>query len=71
MCVCEDVSIAKALQQGAMGYLLKTATQRDPVKAVHAIDAGELWVQRKVLTAVLFASHLSSLPRERPRSFFS
>ena len=54
-----------------MGYLLKTATQRDPVKAVHAIDAGELWVQRKVLTAVLFASHLSSLPRERPRSFFS
>ena len=51
--VLEDVCIAKALQQGAMGYLLKTATQRDLVRAIHAIDAGELWVQRKVLTEVL------------------
>ena len=51
--VLEDAFIARALQQGAMGYLLKTATQRDLVKAIHAIYAGELWVQRKVLTEIL------------------
>src|SRR5262245_17649007 len=51
--VLEDVCIAKALQHGAMGYLPKTASQRDLVRAIHAIDAGELWVQRKVLTEVL------------------
>jgi DNA-binding NarL/FixJ family response regulator len=51
--VLEDAFIVEALQQGAMGYLLKTATQGDLVKAVHAVCAGELWVQRKVLTEVL------------------
>jgi DNA-binding NarL/FixJ family response regulator len=60
--VFEDAFIAKALQQGAMGYLLKTATQRDLVKAVHAIYAGELWVQRKVLTVVL--EHMRQIIRE-------
>jgi DNA-binding NarL/FixJ family response regulator len=60
--VLEDTFIAAALRQGAMGYLLKTATQRDLVKAVHAIYAGELWVQRKVLTAVL--EHMRQMIRE-------
>ena len=51
--VLEDAFIAQALQHGAMGYLPKTATHRDLIKAIHAICAGELWVQRKVLTEVL------------------
>jgi DNA-binding NarL/FixJ family response regulator len=54
--VFEDACIAKTLRQDATGYLPKTATQRDLVRAIHAIDAGELWVQHKVLTEVLFAS---------------
>ena len=36
-----------------MGYLLKTATQADLVKAIRTTHAGELWAQRKVLTQVL------------------
>jgi DNA-binding NarL/FixJ family response regulator len=60
--VLDDAFIVEALQQGAMGYLLKTATQRDLVKAIHAIYAGELWVQRKVLTEVL--EHLRQMLRE-------
>jgi DNA-binding NarL/FixJ family response regulator len=62
--VLEDAFIAKALQQGAMGYLLKTATQHDLVKAIHAIYAGELWVQRKVLTEVL--EYMRQMIRELP-----
>jgi RNA polymerase sigma factor (sigma-70 family) len=51
--VLEDAFIAEALQQGAMGYLLKTATHADLVKAIRTTHAGELWAQRKVLTQVL------------------
>ena len=60
--VLDNAFIAKALQQGARGYLPKTATQRDLIKAVHAICAGELWVQRKVLTEVL--EHMRQRIRE-------
>jgi DNA-binding NarL/FixJ family response regulator len=62
--VLDEAFIVAALQQGAMGYLLKTATQCDLVKAIHAIDAGELWVQRRVLTEVL--EHMRQMTRELP-----
>jgi two-component system, NarL family, response regulator YdfI len=51
--VLEDAFVAEALQQGAMGCLLKTATHADLVKAIRTTHAGELWAQRKVLTQVL------------------
>jgi DNA-binding NarL/FixJ family response regulator len=51
--VLEDVFIAEALQQGAIGYLLKTASQRDLVKAIYTTYAEELRAQRKVLTEML------------------
>jgi DNA-binding NarL/FixJ family response regulator len=60
--VLDDVFIAEALQQGAMGYLLKTATQSDLGKATRTTYAGELWAQRKVLTQVM--EHLSQKLRE-------
>jgi DNA-binding NarL/FixJ family response regulator len=62
--VLDDAFIVESLQHGARGYLLKTATQCDLVKAIHAIDAGELWVQRKVLTEVL--EHMRQMTRELP-----
>ena len=58
----EDRYIAEALQQGAMGYLLKTATHADLVKAIRTTHAGELWAQRKVLTQVL--EHMRQQIRE-------
>ncbi len=60
--VLEDAFIVEALQQGAMGYLLKTATHADLVKAIRTTHAGELWAQRKVLTQVL--EHLRQKIRE-------
>jgi DNA-binding NarL/FixJ family response regulator len=51
--ILEDTFIIEALQHGVMGYLLKTATPHDLIKAVHAIRGGEIWAQRKVLTEVL------------------
>jgi DNA-binding NarL/FixJ family response regulator len=51
--VLDAAFIAEALLQGAMGYLLKTATQADLIKAIRITHAGELWAQRKVLTQVL------------------
>jgi DNA-binding NarL/FixJ family response regulator len=60
--VLEDRYIAEALQQGAMGYLLKTATHADLVKAIRTTHAGELWAQRKVLTQVV--EHMRQQIRE-------
>jgi DNA-binding NarL/FixJ family response regulator len=60
--ILDDAFIVQALQQGAMGYLLKTATPHDLVKAIHAIYAGELWGQRKVLTEVL--EHMRQMIKE-------
>jgi DNA-binding NarL/FixJ family response regulator len=51
--VLEHAFIAEALLQGAIGYLLKTATHADLAKAIRTTHAGELWAQRKVLTQVL------------------
>lgn len=60
----DNAFLVESLQQGAMGYLLKTATLHDLVKAIHAIYAGELWVQRKVLTEVL--AHMREMIRDLP-----
>jgi DNA-binding NarL/FixJ family response regulator len=49
----EDNFIVEALQHGAMGYLLKTATQQDLIKAIRITQAGEIWAERRVLTQVL------------------
>jgi DNA-binding NarL/FixJ family response regulator len=49
----EDTFIIEALQHGAMGYLLETATPNDLIKAIRAIRGGEIWAQRKVLTQLL------------------
>jgi RNA polymerase sigma factor (sigma-70 family) len=49
----EEEFIARALQRGAQGCLLKTASALELVKAVRTIYAGELWAQRKLLTRVL------------------
>ncbi len=49
----DEEFITEALQHGAKGYLLKTLTPADLVKAIRATHAGELWVERKVVTQVL------------------
>jgi DNA-binding NarL/FixJ family response regulator len=49
----EEEFIARALQRGAQGCLLKTAPPTQLVKAICASHAGELWAQRKLLTHVV------------------
>jgi DNA-binding NarL/FixJ family response regulator len=60
--VFDDTFFAEVLQDGAMGYLLKTATHADLVKAIRTTHAGELWAQRKVLSQVL--EHMRQQIRE-------
>jgi DNA-binding NarL/FixJ family response regulator len=49
----EDELISKALELGAKGYLLKTLTHKDLLRAIHATYAGEIWAERRVLTQIL------------------
>ncbi len=49
----EDAVLSEALQQGAHGYLPKTATHRELLKAIRALAAGELWAPRTLLTVVV------------------
>jgi len=45
--------IARALQHGAQGCLLKTARPMELVKAICTTHSGELWAPRKLLTRLL------------------
>ncbi len=45
--------IARALQHGAQGCLLKTARPAELVRAICTTHSGELWVPRKLLTQLL------------------
>lgn len=49
----EDDFIVKALQRGAKGFLSKTLTHAGIVKAIRVTHAGELWVERKMLSRTL------------------
>ena len=45
--------IAAALEDGARGYVVKTTDPRTLAKAIRAVQAGEIWAERKVLTEFL------------------
>jgi len=60
----EDDFISEALQQGAHGYLPKTATHRELLRAIRALAAGELWAPRTLLTLVVERLRQRALARQ-------
>jgi len=49
----DDEFIGHALELGAKGCVSKTVDQKDLVKAIQTVYAGEMWVGRKLLAGVL------------------
>jgi DNA-binding NarL/FixJ family response regulator len=49
----DDASLVKILRAGAKGYLLREAGIADLVKAIHAVDSGEVWVERRLVASLL------------------
>jgi DNA-binding NarL/FixJ family response regulator len=49
----EEELITEAMQNGAKGYLLKTANHTELIKAIRTTHSGELWAERRVLTLLL------------------
>ncbi len=49
----EEDFIARALQDGVHGCMLKTAPPTELVKVIRTTHAGEFWVQRRLLTRVV------------------
>lgn len=49
----EDALVLRALRGGASGFLLKQAAPRDLTAAVHAVAAGEAWIDPKVAPVLL------------------
>lgn len=45
-----DEDIHAALEAGAQGYVLKSATGEDLIPAIHAVAAGRRWIPREVAT---------------------
>jgi DNA-binding NarL/FixJ family response regulator len=64
----EDEFIIEALQSGAKGYLPKTLTHADLVKAIRATHAGELWAGRRIITQVLESLLQKVMSLQRPLS---
>jgi two-component system NarL family response regulator len=46
----DEAKIFKALKAGAKGYMSKDASVPDLIKAIQAVQRGELWVQRRLLS---------------------
>jgi DNA-binding NarL/FixJ family response regulator len=49
----EDKYVSQALQLGAKGYLSKSLSHHDLIKAIRATHAGEIWAGRKALAEAL------------------
>jgi RNA polymerase sigma factor (sigma-70 family) len=60
--------IARALQHGAQGCLLKTARPTELVRAICTTHNGELWVPRKLLTRLLESLRQRMEELQRPLS---
>ncbi|HEY3862077.1 MAG TPA: response regulator transcription factor [Verrucomicrobiae bacterium] len=43
-----DTDIHKALQAGAQGYVLKSATGQELIPAIHAVAAGHRWIPKEI-----------------------
>jgi DNA-binding NarL/FixJ family response regulator len=52
--------LARALKAGAHGYISKNAVLADVTRAIHAVYQDDIWVERKLMTALL--------SRESPRT---
>jgi Response regulator containing a CheY-like receiver domain and an HTH DNA-binding domain len=46
-------TLVNAIRSGVRGYLLKNADSYRLIKAIKAVDDGELWVERKMMVKVL------------------
>jgi two-component system response regulator DegU len=46
-------NLINAIRSGVRGYLLKNADSHRLIKAIKAVDDGELWVERKMMVKVL------------------
>ncbi len=49
----DDSKIYRALMAGAKGYVWKNSTISDLAKAIDAVHAGEIWVERKLMARFL------------------
>ena len=49
----EENFVIRAVEQGAFGCLLKTASRGELIKALHAVQAGELWLSRALIAKML------------------
>lgn len=64
----EGELMIQALQLGAKGYLSKSLTHKDLVKAIRVTYAGEVWAERKVLSEVLESLRQKMQERNLPLS---
>jgi DNA-binding NarL/FixJ family response regulator len=56
-----DEDIHRALNAGAQGYLLKSATSDELIPAIRAVAAGELWIPRDIASRLAVRSSYGSL----------
>ena len=52
----DEIGIVKCILSGVMGYLLKSASSSQLVKAIRAVSEGELWVERRMMKRTLDAA---------------
>ena len=48
--VTDEATVFKSLMLGAKGYLSKNSTPPELIKAIKAVNGGEMWVERKLIS---------------------
>lgn len=48
--VTDEATVFKSLMLGAKGYLSKNSTPSELIKAIKAVNRGEMWVERKLIS---------------------
>jgi two-component system response regulator DegU len=64
----DETIIFECLKAGAKGYLSKHSAASDLVKSIKAVDRGELWVERKLMSRYFDHESLTGLNKGNPRS---
>jgi two-component system NarL family response regulator len=60
----DEATIFKALKGGAKGYLSKDVSISNLIKAIQAVQKGELWIERKLMARFLEVEAVVDSSRE-------
>lgn len=64
----DDDELTNAILSGVRGYISKDANSSQLIKAIHAVEEGQLWIERKMMNKALDGFLISQSNRRKRRN---